>query len=276
MKKTLSLICLGAFVLLGTGCDKLKSRDELNQGVAAFKGAKYAAAVGHFKTSVDLDPKNMNGRLYLATAYMQQYIPGADSPENLQMAKASKEEFQKVLDQVPNDKLALASLASLAYQQAQGVPELEEKFKRLNEAKEWYLKLVAADPQNKEAYYSLGVIDWAETYPVRTTARVKLGMKPEDPGPIKDKKVKEELRARNMPMVEDGIKQLSKAIEVDPNYDDAMAYLNLMYRERADLADTKEGFIKDSEMADSWVQKSLDTKKMKAAKQPTSGITQEK
>ena len=192
------------------------------------------------------------------------------------MAKASKEEFQKVLDKVPNDKLALASLASLAYQQAQGVPELDEKFKRLNEAKEWYLKLVAADPQNKEAYYSLGVIDWAETYPVRTTARVKLGMKPEDPGPIKDKKVKEELRARNMPMVEDGIKQLSKAIEVDPNYDDAMAYLNLMYRERADLADTKEEFTKDSEMADSWVQKSLDTKKMKAAKQPTSGITQEK
>ena len=164
----------------------------------------------------------------------------------------------------------------MAYQQAQGVPELDEKFKRLNEAKEWYLKLVAADPQNKEAYYSLGVIDWAETYPVRTTARVKLGMKPEDPGPIKDKKVKEELRARNMPMVEDGIKQLSKAIEVDPNYDDAMAYLNLMYRERADLADTKEEFTKDSEMADSWVQKSLDTKKMKAAKQPTSGITQEK
>ena len=89
MKKTLSLICLGAFVLVGSGCNKLKGRDELNQGIAAFKGQKYAAAVDHFKSSAQLDPENMNGRLYLATAYMMQYIPGADSPENLQMAKAS-------------------------------------------------------------------------------------------------------------------------------------------------------------------------------------------
>ena len=53
-------------------------------------------------------------------------------------------------------------------------------------------------------------------------------MKPEDPGPMKDKKVKEELRGKNLPMIEDGIKNLQKAIEIDPNYDDAMAYLNLI------------------------------------------------
>lgn len=275
MKKTLSILGLVGAILAASGCNKLKSRDELNQGVQAYKNAKYTAAVDHFKNSVDLDPSNMNGRLYLATAYMSQYIPGADTPDNNQMAKQAQDEFKRVLEKVPNEKIALASLASLAYQQAQGVPELEQKFKRLDEAKEWYKKLVEADPQNKEAYYSLGVIDWAETYPIRTQARVKLGMKPEDPGPIKDKKVKDELRARNMPMIEDGIKNLQKAIEIDPNYDDAMAYLNLMYRERADLAETPEDYKKDSDTADQWVQKSLETKKTKAAKQPQTGITQE-
>ncbi len=79
-----------------------------------------------------------------------------------------------------------------------------------------------------------------------------------------------------MPMIEDGITNLQKALEIDPNYDDAMAYLNLMYRERADISETPEDYKKDSDTADSWVQKSLDTKKMKAAKQPTSGITTEK
>jgi tetratricopeptide (TPR) repeat protein len=278
MKKTLSILGLGCAFFAATGCNKLKSRDELNQGVAAYKNAKYTLAVEHFKTSVDLDPTNMNGRLYLATAYMSQYIPGADTPDNNQMAKQAQDEFRRVLEKVPNSTIALASLASLAYQQAQGVPDLEQKFKRLDEAKDWYKKLVAADPQNKEAYYSLGVIDWAETYPIRTQARVKLGMKPEDPGPIKDKKdvkVKDDLRARNLPMVEDGIKNLQKAIEIDPNYDDAMAYLNLIYRERADLAETPEDYKKDSDTADTWVQKSLDTKKMKAQKQPQTGITQE-
>ena len=236
MKKTFSLLGLAAVMLAGTGCNKLKSRDELNQGVAAYKGAKYSLAVDHFKASVDLDPENMNSRLYLATAYMSQYIPGAETPENNQFAKAAKDEFNTVLKTAPNDKLALNSLASLAYQQAQGVPDMDAKFKRLDEAKDWYKKLVAADPQNKEAYYSLAVIDWAETYPIRMQARVKLGMRPEDPGPIKDKKVRGELRDRNIPMIEDGIKNLQKAIEIDPNYDDAMSYINLVYRERADLA----------------------------------------
>ncbi len=57
-------------------------------------------------------------RLYLATAYMSQYIPGAISPENVQLAKEAKEEFQKVLEKNPSDTTALASLASLSYQQA--------------------------------------------------------------------------------------------------------------------------------------------------------------
>lgn len=276
MKKTVSAVGLVALVLAATGCDKLKSRDQLNKGIAAYKNAKYADAVEFFKNSAQLDPTNMNSRLYLATAYMSQYIPGADSPENNQMAKAAQDEFKEVLKHDPNDKIALASLASLAYQEAQGVPELEKKFEKLNEAKAWYKKLVDADPQNKEAYYSLGVIDWAETYPIRMQARVKLGMKPEDPGPIKDKKVRVELRERNLPMVEDGIKNLQKALELDPNYDDAMSYLNLLYRERADISDDPEAYKKDIATAEQWVQKSLDTKKMKAAKQPTGGITAEK
>jgi hypothetical protein len=89
-------------------------------------------------------------------------------------------------------------------------------------------------------------------------------MKPEDPGPIKDKKLKEELKAQYGPMVEDGIKNLQKALDVDPQYDDAMAYMNLLIRERADLADTPEEYKKQVDIADNWVQKALETKKLKA------------
>ena len=276
IKKTFFVLGLAVLAIAGTGCNQLKSRDALNQGVQAFKAARYSAAVDFFKTAVALDPDNLNGRLYLATAYMQQYIPGADTPENNELAKEAKDEFQGVLNKQPNEKLALASLASLAYNEAQGVSELDKKFQYLNEAKDWYKKLVGVDPQNKEAWYSLGVIDWAETYPVRMQARAKLKMKPEDPGPIKDKKVRDELRERNLPMIEDGIKDLQTALQVDPNYDDAMSYINLVYRERADIAENPEEYKKDIDTAESWVQKSLDTKKMKAAKQPTTGISAEK
>ena len=266
--KTISLVLgIGLLVLAGTGCDKLRSRDQLNRGVQAYRSAKYADAVEYFKTAVNLDPTNLNGRLYLATAYMTQYIPGAESPENLQLAKQAKEEFLKVLERDPNDKTALASLASLSYQQAQGMPDLEQKLKKLDEAKEWYLKLIAADPQNKEGFYSLAVIDWVKWYAAWMKSRADLGMKPEEPGPIKDKKVKADLKDQYSAVIEDGIKNLQKALDIDPNYDDAMAYMNLLIRERADLDDSPDQYKKDVETADGWVQKALDTKKMKAAKE---------
>ena len=101
-------------------------------------------------------------------------------------------------------------------------------------------------------------------------------MKPDAPGPIKDKKAREELKAKHAQRIESGIASLNRALEIDKEYDDAMAYLNLMYRERADLADTSEGYKKDVDLADEWMNKALDTRKLKAERQPKSmGITNE-
>ena len=47
-----------------------------------------------------------------------------------------------------------------------------------------------------------------------------------------------------------------------------MAYLNLLIRERADLAADAEQYKKDIEVADNWVQKALETRKIKAARMP--------
>jgi len=184
------------------------------------------------------------------------------------MHKLAKDNFLKVLEQNPSDKIAVASLASLHYSQAQGYNELDKKLAKLDEAKVWYEKLAEVDPTNKEAYYSLGVIVWAKWYPALMTERAKLGMKAEDPGPIKDKKVKEELKAQWTGLVDQGLKHLEKALEIDKEYDDAMAYMNLLIREKADLADSSEEYKKQVEIADNWVQKALETKKIKAARQP--------
>lgn len=278
MNRKVNFILAGSaaiMMLFGTSCDKLKSRDKLNQGVQAFKNAKYQDAVESFKTAIQLDPNNPNARLYLATAYMVQWIPGADSPENNQLADAAKAEFMTVLNKDPKDKTALAYLASLSYNQA-GALQGEAKVKKLDEARDWNVKLIEVDPKAKEAYYSIGVIAWSKWYPALGRARADLGMKPEDPGPIKDKKVKEELKAKYLPVIDEGISNLQKALEVDKEYDDSMAYMNLLIREKADLADTPEEYKKETEIADNWVQKALDTKKIKAARQPSNvGITQE-
>lgn len=255
----------GLLLLSAPGCTKLRARDHLNKGVQAYKNAQYPDAVEQFKAAVELDPEFATARLYLATAYMSQYIPGADSPDNNRMAQMAHEEFLRVLEKDPSNSVALASIASLYFHQ-----------KKFNESEEWFKKLIAAHPDNKEAYYTLGVIAWTRTFQKRMTARAEMGMKPEDPGPLKDRKVREKLRAENLPIIEEGLKYLQKAVELDPEYDDAMAYLNLLYRERADLQDTKEAYEKDTQTADNWVDKTLATKKAKAARsqQQTFGITE--
>jgi Tfp pilus assembly protein PilF len=261
MRGKLTLLAAVALIaLVATGCEKLKARDQLNKGVQAYKNAQYAQAVENFKTAVDLDPKFPTARLYLATAYMSQYIPGAESPENVQMAKAAHDQFQKVLEQDPNNEVATASIASLYFNQ-----------KRLDEAEQWYRKLIAISPKNKEAYYTLGVIAWTRTFQPRMEARAKMSMKPEDPGPLKDKKVREQLKVKNMPVIEEGIKNLEQALQIDPEYDDAMAYLNLLHREKADLEDNPQDYKKETDIADNWVQKTLQTKKIKAERKPVGG-----
>ena len=280
--RTIAIIAsVAAASLLSTGCEKLRARDNLNRGVNAFKSAKYADAVAAFQQAVDYDPDFHTARLYLATAYRSQYIPGAESDENKQLAKRAMEEFQKVYaaetDATSNTKkLAIQSIASLHYDEAQGQTALEDKFRKLDEAGEWHQKLIKIDPAAKESYYTLGVIAWAKTYPLQKKARVEMKMKDEEPGPLKDKKIRETLQARNTPIVDEGIAAMRKAIEVDKEYDDAMAYLNLLLRVKSDIANTPAEAKALSQEADDWVTKALEVKKVKAARQPaTTGIIQE-
>jgi len=252
---------------LGSSCQKLKARDQTNQGVRAFRMAKYAEAVEHFRSATEMDPEFSTARLYLATAFYSQYIPGAESPENMEMAKNAFDEFQKVLQQDPKNELAIASIASLYFHQ-----------KKWAEAEEWYKRLIETNPNNKEGLYTMGVIAWTKSFQKRMEARAKLGMKPEDPGPLKDKKVREALRDELLPIINTGLADLERALKVDPEYDDAMAYMNLLHRERADFQDDKALYTADVNAADTWVQKTMEVKKIKTErlqKAHSGGIIQE-
>jgi tetratricopeptide (TPR) repeat protein len=255
--KLAAIAALLVTVLSGTGCiSKLKARDNLNQGVNAFKSGNYAEAADHFKTAIALDPTFDTARIYLATAYVQQYIPGTETPENKKYASAALGEFQTVLNSNPDESsklLATESLASLYY-----------NMKDFSKAEEWNKKVVALDPKNKEAYYTLGVIPWTEFIQPDREARLNEKMRPEDPAPLKDAKERAALKEKYWGPLTEGIEYEKKALAVDPEYENAMAYMNLLIRYRADLDDDKDQAAKDIKEADNWVEKALDTQKNKA------------
>jgi len=149
-----SVVLFAALViLLGTGCNKLRARDQLNKGVQAYKNAKYEQAIDHFQQSVSLDPSLINARLYLATAYAQQYIPGADTPDNNRNAEQAIDQYKKVLE---TDAKNINSIKGIAY--------LYLQMKKFDLAKDFYKRASGADPNDPEPYYSVGVIDWTQAW----------------------------------------------------------------------------------------------------------------
>jgi tetratricopeptide (TPR) repeat protein len=268
--KWLWLGLLAALMVVGTGCEKLKSRDEMNKGVQAYRANHYAEAVNHFKNAVEYDPTNQNAQLYLATSYMIQWIPGAESPDNKKSYDMARKTFQEVLKKDPKNSLALASMASMAYNSASsGNPDL--KVAALEEAKKWNQRRIEVNPNDAEAYYYLGVIDWAEAFPPLQTARVQERMKPDDPGPIKDPKMREQLKAKYGNLIEEGINNLKKCLSIDKENEDAMSYLNLLLRKKADLEDSLEASKADIAQAEDWSNKSLDMRRIKATRPTAPG-----
>jgi tetratricopeptide (TPR) repeat protein len=275
MNKTLRLLTLAAVVLAlfsSVGCDKLKARDQLNKGVKSYKDNHYEEAINHFQKAVQLDPGLINARMYLATAFVSQYIPGVDSPDNLQTAQQAIEEYQKVIDANPSRDQKVNSAKGIAY--------LYLNMKKWDDAKKYYRMASDLDPNDPEPYYSVGVIDWTACYQPRMEKRAALGMKPEEHLNAKNKDQKkacDELKIKNSPAIQEGIDSLNKAIQLRPDYDDAMAYMNLMYRERADVeCDDEAARTEDLKTADHWVDETLRVKKAKAEKAAQSqggGIT---
>jgi tetratricopeptide (TPR) repeat protein len=269
MNRSMKLLAVSVAALLlfgATGCNKLKARDRLNKGVTAFKNVQYETAIKNFSEAIALDPGLLNARLYLATAYAQLYIPGADTPENNRNAEQAIDEFKKVADSNPPKEAKAHSL--------KGIASLYFNMKKLADAKEYYKKVAELDPNDPEAYYSIGVIDWTLSYQPRMEARAKLGLQPTEQ--LKDKKVCDQLRTSNMDKIEEGRQNLEKALQLRQDYDDAMAYLNLVYREEADL--TCNDPAKRQELlkqADTWVDKTMATKKAKAEKASPGGIVLE-
>jgi tetratricopeptide (TPR) repeat protein len=262
---------LAALLILScgvSGCSKLKARDLLNKGVTAFKAGQADTAIEDFKQARDLDPSLMNARLYLATAYASSYIPGAPSPENKARGQQAIKEFQDVLAIDPNNLNAIDGIGSLLFQMA-GTPPVDPA--GFDESKKYHEKHMQLKPDDPEPYYWVGVIDWTLAFRDNgemrldyNKANIKKQVKQDDPLPPK---VREDFASKDGQLIDEGIEDLNKAISLRPDYDDAMAYLNLLYRQKADAVESAAERDELRKKADDLVEKVKEIKQ-KRLEQP--------
>jgi len=267
-RRAAAVLALLVVVAGFSGCNKLKARDLLNKGVAAFKNGQYDAAVEDFKQAKDLDPSLLNARLYLATAYASQYIPGAPSEQNKNIGRQAIQEFKDILATNPDNLSAIDGIGSILFQMA-GTPYDPKLFE---ESKTYHQKHIQLKPEDPEPYYWIGVIDWTLAFRANSEMRKEYNEKNirkqvRDTEPLPPA-IRGDYLAKYGPLIDEGISDLQKAISIRPDYDDAMAYLNLLYRRKADTvasADERAALLKQ---ADDLVDRVKEVKQ-KRASQPT-------
>src|SRR5580704_3176794 len=180
------------------GCAKLKERNQLVQGINAFKAGKYEVAIDYFQKAVAIDPSDSMAQLYLATAYSYQVVPNLDTPENLRVAQKALDGFNAVLAKDPNDLTALKQVASI-----------DRNIKKLDEAKEYEKKVIAISPNDAEAYYTIGVVNWMQAYKNAITILAADGLTDDGNGNVKKSKgACAKIQEANTALVAEGLQYL--------------------------------------------------------------------
>ncbi len=203
MKNTALMVCWFAAVAVGQAL--------LKNGADAYNQGDLAAAVQYFQQAVKADPGSLLARQHLANASLQQFLSAHAASERATLADAARKALAEVLVREPQNALALWDMASL-----------ELSAGKLSEAAAWCRKLAGVDPQNRNVYYTLGVIRWMEAYRVLGEAKAK-GRIPA-------------IRQSLSSSVAQGHRVLARALAIDPEFANALLYDSLLYRIEVELA----------------------------------------
>ncbi|HEY1650086.1 MAG TPA: tetratricopeptide repeat protein [Bryobacteraceae bacterium] len=249
-------VTLAGMVISMSGCSQLEARDQLNKGVDAYKNAHYEEAIDHFQKATQLDPSLPMAKTYLGTALAQNVVPGLTTPENLKTADQAISIFKDVLAKDPNDVNSMKQIAGIYF-----------SVKDLDNAKEWQKKVLDVDPKDPEAAYTVGVIDWTKAHENLLKALQDAGLNDDGKGNVKaPKKVMDPVAKANAPLVDESLKYLQQAVDNRSNYDDAMQYLNLIYRSKADVDFGNSPAVnQDLASAQDWTSKAMSTRKANEA-----------
>ena len=264
MKNLLCCVCVSALLVgisllaLAVGAQTQQQRTlgdaqpethaAMEAGIESFKEGRYEDAVASFRKATQLEPDNEFAHLYLGTAYAYQVVPGLLTPKNMQLANSALAEFDVVLKIHPIELSAIKQEATI-YRNIQ----------RYDEAKRWEQRVITIDPNDAEAFYLIGTIDWTQAY-MNTVEILSIeGLKDDRMGNVKlTHGACEKMYEENAALVDDGIANLKHALELKPNYSDAMQYLQLTYERHADFAcGDAEALSADLKLADGWNTKAM-------------------
>jgi tetratricopeptide (TPR) repeat protein len=293
------LAALLPLVLLGVGCELVKAKAAFKDGNRLYKEENYRKAIEEYERAVALKPDFAEAHFYLASSQQSLYRPGKEGDENRMRLDKAIEHYEKALElnkaDTPNlQQVRLNTLGALTaifsepplsnYEKALGYAEqlvkdnpndlknlyamanLYEKFNRVGEAEQTYVKVTEQNPKDAKACGALAAFYnkalWDEQGQVWTEGTSKgarrakfeaaiatLGrcadIDPADPSGHYKLSMFYWDKAYRDPMLGDkekneyadkGIEAVNKSLDVKPDYWEAIITKGLLYRVKAVVA----------------------------------------
>lgn len=221
-----------SFGLSGCGViNRIRAKNELNEGARSYKSGKFADAEAHFAKARDLDPDQKNAPVFVARSIHAQYRPGVDTPENLSKAERAIAAYQAVLAGDPANDDAYNAVAYLYGAIKQDDKQREWITTRANR------EGVASD-KRAEAYTVLASKKWDCSFKVTELKANQQTVQKDGKTLIQFKKPKEqsEFDAAQQ-CVAEGMELVDKALALNPDSESAWSYKTNLLREGGKLSE---------------------------------------
>lgn len=272
-------LALAGLLTVTTGCegtiDRLKANYAARQGNDAYKANDFPRAIEWYRYANYLNPDLDLAYYHTALAYMAEYKPGSKHPRDVRYSNEAIANLLRFLRMNPDHEDAKNYLLTI-YLQADRHDEAAEFFERelqrgaddpatasalmqkigmiyakkgdFEQSLEWYKKRAEIEKDDPEALYTIGVLCWDKVYNGGLTLELE----------------------RRRELIDMGLDYLARAGELRPDYFEATSYVNLLYREKAKLAQilgNNDEFVKFTQEADKNMKLALEMRKRAMANQ---------
>ncbi len=265
MKKVLCLVGALTLSLSLFGCEKIKARMEIKQANEAYEREDYSGALAHYIRARRIDPSFPDLDRMIGYSQIGLYIPDDKSPKNEAHVDAAIVELTRYLKKRPDDRIAREALINMYLnanrtsqaidyfrgylnehpadlEAVKSIATLYAKQGNFNESLNWYQKITLLDSKNPESFYVFGVVCYEKV----------AKNPPADPN-------------EKQAIIDKGKAALQHAIDMKTDYFEAMAYLNLLWRQQALMETDPVKAQQDIATADAIRNKAIEIIKQKKA-----------
>lgn len=269
---------------VGLGCTELRARQHAREGNRLYQAGQYALAIQEYDKAQALHPDLVPAVLNKGLACRQLSVPGSLTKENRRTVDCALEAFARLEQLTPEDprgkQLYVQTLLDAdRFEQLEamylqtlkkdpndkkaihGLIQVYVRLERWQDALRWTLERARLEPSDPEAHYAVGVLIHDLLFQSggsgsNASFDPRVGAESNQPPPqFSEGDLQGAERVR---LADVGLKHLDQALAIRPAFGEAMAYENLLHRQKAiAFLDAPERWQEQLNLAESWRERAL-------------------